>query len=226
MDFEQFALWYITLIVSLVVHEAAHAWVAYLGGDMTAYVGGQVTLNPIPHMRREPFGTIVLPIAVLILSKGSMCFGFAHTPIDARWAHKHPRRAALMSVAGPLSNLLIAAIAFSILKSFVSFGLADPTPSMGMFVNPIDDSSWVAPTAKIASFFLILNLLLAILNLFPWPPFDGAGVVGGLSRSAERFYAGIRTQVFLQILGLLVAWELLDYTLKPVVYFVRDLLNT
>jgi Zn-dependent protease len=66
----QSVLLYVVLLVSLVVHEASHALVALLGGDRTAYLGGQVTLNPVPHIQREPVGTVLLPILVLAASGG------------------------------------------------------------------------------------------------------------------------------------------------------------
>lgn len=106
---------YTVLVVSLVFHEAAHAWLAYLGGDNTAYHGGQVTLNPIPHMQRSPFGTVLLPLGMLIMSGGTMCAGFASAPYDPIWAARHPRRAALMALGGPAANALLALIAVAVL---------------------------------------------------------------------------------------------------------------
>ena len=79
-------------------------FVAMRGGDRTAYLGGQVTLNPLPHIQREPFGMVILPLLMLFMSKGTMCMGYASTPIDPIWAYHHPRKAAVMSSAGPLSN--------------------------------------------------------------------------------------------------------------------------
>lgn len=224
MDFELFALWYITLIVSLVVHEAAHAWVAYLGGDKTAYIGGQVTLNPIPHMRREPFGTIVLPIVVLVMSNGNMCLGFAHAPIDARWANRFPKRAALMAAAGPLSNVLIAVVAFFVLKWLVWSDLAARVSRHLNFVAPHDETGWVMATSRMASLFLLLNILLAVLNLFPWPPFDGSGVVGGLSRAANRFYQSLRSQPAFMIVGLIAAWYVIGEIQRPIFTWVFHLI--
>ncbi len=170
-DLTHIVLMYVTLIISLTVHEAAHALLALLGGDRTAYYSGQVTLNPIPHMRREPFGMIVLPL-IGLLTRG-MCIGYAHTPIDERWAWNHPKKAAVMSAAGPLSNLLLAALAFAILK----------------LVPPSSDTTQAIRTIALA--FLALNLLLAIFNFIPMPPLDGAGIVQGLWPRTRRFYDGI-----------------------------------
>ncbi len=108
MDLSLILRGYIPFVISLTFHEAAHALAARLGGDNTAYLGGQVTLNPVPHMRREPFGTIVLPLLLLISTGGRQVMGWASAPIDPLWAMRHPRRAAVVSFAGPLANLLLA----------------------------------------------------------------------------------------------------------------------
>lgn len=174
MNWEQMILLFVTLIISLTVHEAAHALFALWGGDRTAYYAGQVTLNPIPHMRREPFGMVVLPLLSVYVSDGNMCLGFAHAPIDPIWAYHNPKRAALMSAAGPLANVLLAAIAFAVL-----WFLAPPYSSSAQAVR------------EIAGTFLLLNLLLAVFNLIPLQPLDGAGIVSGLYPPARKLYSAI-----------------------------------
>lgn len=192
-------LLFVTLIISLTVHEAAHALFALLGGDRTAYQAGQVTLNPIPHMRREPFGMVALPLLSLFLSQGTMCFGFAHAPIDARWAYHNPKKAALMSAAGPLSNLLLAAIAFAVLW-FI--GRPDGDIEHGV--------------RRIASVFLLLNLLLAIFNVIPLPPLDGAGVVTGLWPRARGVYDAIQRIPYSGIVIFVLLIQVLPHLFWPV----------
>lgn len=218
MDFTQIVLLYGVLLISLVVHEAAHALFALLGGDRTAYIGGQVTLNPVPHIRREPFGTVVLPLVMLFMSKGSMVFGYAHTPIDPIWAYRNPRRAALMSAAGPLSNFLLALVAFGVLKTLVLTDAAVKIPINELqMLQPTSSSSAVLATIKMASTFLLLNVLLGLLNLFPLPPLDGAGVVEGLAPKQTRgVYEFLRSQPFFFIIVLIVIWQLLPKVLYPV----------
>ncbi len=174
MNWVELLLPFVTLIISLTVHEAAHAWVAMLGGDRTAYGTGQVTLNPIPHIRREPFGMVVLPLLTLYASGGKYCFGFAHAPYNPDWATRYPLRAALMSLAGPLANVLLAAIAFAVL-----WYIARPTGGSEQAIRDI------------AAQFLRLNLLLAMFNLVPLPPLDGAGVVRGLYPPSGRLFDAI-----------------------------------
>jgi len=113
-------VWLIVFVISVTTHEAAHAWVAYLGGDPTAYLGGQVTLNPIPHMRREPFGMVVLPV-IGVLTNG-FPIGWASTPFDPQWEMRYPRRAAWMALAGPAANFAIAVLALLFLRAGLELG--------------------------------------------------------------------------------------------------------
>ena len=108
IDFADLAAWYFTFLFSVTLHEAAHAWAAKIGGDLTAYNGGQVTLDPTPRIRREPFGMVVIPLVSLLYT--GWPFGFASAPYDSHWADRHPHRAAWMALAGPASNLLLVII--------------------------------------------------------------------------------------------------------------------
>lgn len=207
MNLTDYILPFVTLIISLTVHEAAHALVAYWGGDRTAYQAGQVTLNPLPHIQREPFGMIALPLITLLSSKGVYCFGFAHAPYDPYWAARHPHRAALMSVAGPVGNILLATIAFAVL----------------WYVGK-DDSGTEAAIREIGTRFLLLNLFLALFNLVPLPPLDGAGIVRGLYPPSGRLFdliAGIPYGT-LVVIVLLSNW--IGELFRPVYYAVDRLL--
>src|ERR1043166_1957138 len=105
-------MWYVVFLLSLTCHEASHAFTAKLGGDLTAFHGGQVTLNPIPHIRREPFGMGGGPPPGVLTGGGII--GWASAPYDPLWQLRYPHRAALMSLAGPAANftlVILAAIA-------------------------------------------------------------------------------------------------------------------
>ena len=95
--------WYLVFLYSTTLHEAAHAWAALKLGDDTAYQGGQVTLDPTPHIRREPIGMVVVPLLSFLF--GGWMIGWASTPYDPDWAMRYPRRSAWMSLAGPALTL-------------------------------------------------------------------------------------------------------------------------
>ena len=81
-------IYYLVFLFSTTVHEAAHAWAAKRGGDLTAYLGGQVSLDPRPHIKREPFGMVILPLLSVAIS--GWPFGFASAPYDPAWAMRYP----------------------------------------------------------------------------------------------------------------------------------------
>src|SRR6185295_4026294 len=99
-------IWFVAFLFSSTCHEAAHAWAAKRGGDETAYSAGQVSLNPVPHMMREPFGMLVMPWLSYIM--GGWMMGWASAPYDPYWARRHPRRSAWMALAGPAANFALA----------------------------------------------------------------------------------------------------------------------
>ena len=220
MDPSTGLLFYVVLLVSLVVHEAAHALVALKGGDPTAYLGGQVTLNPMPHIRREPFGMVVLPLVTLFMSP--LCFGYASTPIDPIWAYRNPKKAAVMSLAGPVANFLLAGLAFAALYILVQTGLAEGvrvTSGKYLFelVEAANGNSLLAAVCTMLSMFLLLNIFLGLFNLVPLPPLDGAGVVEGLfQKEVSGFYGFLRTQpIFMMLAILLILNFFTSYLLIP-----------
>src|SRR3990172_10982953 len=114
-------VWYVVFLFSLTCHEAAHALVAKWGGDPTAALGGQVTLNPVPHMRREIFGTVIMPI--LSYALGGWMIGWASAPYDPLWRDRHPRRAAWMALAGPAANLCLLLLGAVAIRVGVGLGV-------------------------------------------------------------------------------------------------------
>ena len=104
-------LWFAAFLFSTTVHEAMHALAAYRGGDTTAYLGGQVSLSPLPHIRREPIGMLVVPLLTAFTLGWAV--GWASTPYDPHWAARHPRRAAGMAADDVLDapqRLLVFAV--------------------------------------------------------------------------------------------------------------------
>jgi len=185
MDIDTLAklpIWFGVFVFSTTCHEAAHALVAHLGGDSTAYEGGQVSLDPVPHMRREPFGMVIVPLVSFLIMGGWM-IGWASAPYDPRWAMRYPKRAALMSAAGPAANFLLAAIAFVLIVVFVRADVLQF--SNGGIDELVVATSGVRTSGAGAlgvglSVLLTLNVILGLFNLFPIPPLDGGGILEGL----------------------------------------------
>jgi Zn-dependent protease len=217
--------YYAVFLVSVTVHEAAHAWVALLGGDPTAYHGGQVSLDPRPHIRREPMGMLWIPLISALLSGWPM--GFASAPYDPAWARRHPRRAAWMALAGPAANLTLVLLAFGALRLGAATGLFFPPERAGFDSLAATDggAAWSA-VAFLLSAVLSLNLVLAVLNLFPFPPLDGGSAVPLFltDRATARYQEFIWNNRGLGIIGILIAWQLFSHVFNPVFLFALNLL--
>lgn len=217
-------LWFLAFLFSTTVHEAMHAWAAMKGGDLTAYHGGQVSLSPLPHIKREPIGMLVLPL-LTALTQG-WAIGWASAPYDPHWAARYPRRAALMAAAGPIGNLMLAGVAFVLLKMGLASGwfVAPPSVSFDSLVQATTQSSDLL--ASLLSIFLMLNVLLFTFNLLPLPPLDGSAVLAlvlpGPQAQQLQEYA---TQPWLQILGLAIAWKVFPLISGPLFLIVLRLLH-
>jgi Zn-dependent protease len=214
-----FGIWYVVFLFTLTLHEAGHALVGWLGGDETAYRGGQVTLNPWPHVRREPFGMVFIPLLTFFMSGWMM--GWASAPYDPEWGRRHPRRMAVMAAAGPAANLLLAILVFLILKILLANGVFMAPLRVGFdrMVEPVAGtpaSSWVYPVAFALSVALNLNVLLFLFNLIPLPPLDGSGILRGLfPEGVGRFYDSMAGNPMMSIIGLLLAWRAFGYIFGP-----------
>src|SRR5688572_26388460 len=218
-------VYYIAFLLSTTVHEAAHAWAAKLGGDLTAYHGGQVSLDPRPHIRREPIGMVLLPVASTLLS--GWPFGFASAPYDPEWALRHPRRAGWMAVAGPAANLLISLLCVVAIHIGVAAGVFYPPDSAGFEAIVATDmgGAWPGITFVLSVFFS-LNLMLACLNMIPLPPLDGSAAVllGLADDTARRYQQFLMTSQALGMMGLIVAWQVFDVVFDPVFWTVVNVL--
>ncbi len=214
--------WVIIFIISATFHEAAHAWAAKRGGDPTAYLGGQVSLDPLPHIRREPWGMVILPLLSSILV--GWPFGYASAPYDPVWAHNHPKKAAWMAAAGPAANLLLMVICGILIKIGIAAGVfAEPEViDYAHVVNAGAGSVGVwAGIAVFLSMTFTLNLLLCVFNLIPLPPLDGSNVVMlFLKENTARSYRTIIANPFIAIFGFMLVWfclsPLVDLAFPPV----------
>jgi len=159
----------VVLVFSLTVHEAAHAWTAAQLGDDTAKKLGRISLNPLVHI--DPIGTILLPVLAFITR--APLIGWAKpVPVRTRGL-SHPRRdMMLIAAAGPISNLILAALAAVVLK-FVPH--ANPAS-----VDALGGLDVASPIGYFLNLFATTNLLLALFNLVPIPPLDGGNVLANL----------------------------------------------
>jgi Zn-dependent protease len=217
--------WYVAFLFSTTVHEAAHAFTAMKLGDKTAYYGGQVTLDPIPHIRREPLGTVVVPILSFLIS--GWMIGWASTPYDPIWAARHPRRSAWMSLAGPASNLLLVLVSALLIRIGISSGIFTEPDSINFtrIVAAAGQSGLLAGTATLLSIMFTLNLLLFVFNLLPFPPLDGSGAMPLLlSREHSVRYMNFVNQSGFALFGLFIAWNIFGKLFHPIHLMAINLL--
>ncbi|AHF01280.1 peptidase M50 [Thiomicrospira aerophila AL3] len=157
------AIWALPVIFAITLHEAAHGWAAEKLGDKTARMLGRVTLNPIKHI--DPIGTLLVPAALLFF--GGFIFGWAKAvPVSMRNFKRPERDMAVVAIAGPAANLLMAVLWALVLK--LGFILVGNQPEVGQFLI----------YSGIAG--LSINIILMLLNLLPIPPLDGSRLVSAV----------------------------------------------
>lgn len=217
-------LWYIVFIFSTTLHEASHALAALKLGDRTAHERGHVTLNPIPHIKREPIGTVVVPIISFIL--GGWMIGWASVPYNYAWSLKYPKKAAKMSLAGPLANLFLVLITAVIIRVGIGYEIFSP-PEQINYTHLVmaTGGGWMDSLAMFLNVFFSLNLLLFIFNLLPIPPLDGSGLIPFyLSDEKARKYLQFVSNPSLSFMGLMIAWNVFDYVYAPIHLAVVNIL--
>lgn len=197
---QKIAIWAIPVLFAITVHETAHGWVANKLGDKTAYLQGRLTLNPIPHI--DPIGTILVPL--IFLSISPFIFGWAKpVPVDARNLRNPKRDMAWVALAGPLSNFMMALLWGGIMK-------------IGAYLisSKTLDNNLILLMGQAG---IIINLVLAFLNLIPIPPLDGSRVVASLLPfKLALIYNRVESIGFLILIALLVS-GVLSTILSPLV---------
>ena len=173
-------------------------------GDSTAERGGQVSLNPWPHIRREPVGMVVIPL--LSWFAGGWLFGWASAPYDPAWARTFPRRAALMALAGPAANFALVLAAGLLLRLGLEWGyFHQPYAISSDHLVTVSQAGLPEFLARALSVFFSLNLLLGVFNLLPVPPLDGGSLPLLLlpARAANRYFDLMHSPA-LRLVGLLL----------------------
>jgi len=202
------SIWLLPVLIAITFHEAAHAFVARLLGDETASRLGRVSLNPFRHI--DPIGTILLP-GLLLLARSPFLFGYAKpVPVNFR-ALRNPRSGmVLVAAAGPAMNIGLAVVAA------LSFHLVS--------YLPVTIAQWVALNLKNA---LVINVVLAIFNLFPLPPLDGGRIaVGLLPNVFAQQLARLERYGMMILIGLLIILPLLGSQLGIDLGFVSHVISS
>jgi len=204
---QKIAVWILPVVFAITVHETAHGWVAKKYGDNTAFSLGRLTLNPIKHI--DPLGTIIIP-GLLLLTGTGFIFGWAKpVPVEIRNFKKPLHDMAIVALAGPVSNLLMATGWALLARAGVMIGASAENISLPLIYTGIAGIS--------------INLVLALINLLPIPPLDGSRILTGIlpHRLAWR-YNQLERYGFI-ILLILLYTKILNVILEYPMYFAQNL---
>lgn len=202
------AVYAIPVLLAITLHEAAHGYVALRFGDQTAQSLGRVTLNPFAHV--DLMGTIVMPLLLYFATSGAFLFGYAKpVPVNTR-SFKNPRRdMAIVALAGPMSNYLQALLWAVLLTVIVSLGMQET-----FFI-------------ELAKAGILVNIVMAVFNLFPLPPLDGGRVlVNFLPARAAALLDRIEPFGFFIVMALVVAGIVSKLWMQPLMSISFDVLDT
>lgn len=197
---QKITIWALPVVLSITLHEAAHAWVANRCGDSTAKMLGRLSLNPLRHV--DLFGTLIVPLLIGALTQFQFVFGWAK-PVPINWNQlRHPRRdMALVALAGPVANIIMALLWASGLKTALIFNPQTTMPALFLLLT--------------SQAGILINLILALLNLIPIPPLDGSRVIASLLPPKQAYsYLRIEPYGFFILLALMFS-GLLGWILGP-----------
>lgn len=209
MDATSAIIGFAIVLVSLTVHEAAHAWTADRLGDPTARLLGRISLNPIVHI--DPIGTILLPLIAAI--SGLPIIGWAKpVPVNISRLRRGRRDFMIVAAAGPMSNLLQATLAALVVRALWS--------GQGIYSASNESAlMWVLLQ------FVQINVLLALFNLIPVPPLDGGNVLAGLlPESAANAFHSVRQFGFIILYALMLTGMLSTLIIPPARFLLGLLL--
>ena len=194
------AIYALPVLFAITLHEAAHGYVARYFGDMTAHAQGRISLNPVRHI--DVLGTIVVPLAILLVSAGSFLFGWAKpVPVNYSALRKPRQHMAWVAAAGPGANLAMALFWAILLKASVLLPAASLT----------------VPLQLMAQAGILVNLIIMFLNLLPILPLDGGRIVASLLPSRAAWQYSRLEPWGIPLLLLLLVTNVLSFVLQPLV---------
>jgi Zn-dependent protease len=201
MDLRTFALLLPIVLVSLTLHELAHAWVAWRLGDPTAKSQGRLTLNPLAHV--DPLGTLMFVLTALI---ANLPFGWAKpVPVDPRYFKRAKEGMAIVAAAGPLMNFLLALVCLAVYRHVDLSG----------DLSAVVEKAW------------IVNVVLGLFNLIPVPPLDGSRIVGAVMDDATYVrWIGFDQYGMLVVFGAFFLFQdQFTNVMTDALFFVRDVMD-
>ncbi len=204
------------ILIAITFHEVSHGFVAYKLGDPTAKMLGRLTLNPIAHI--DIFGTILMPVFLIILTNGQFVFGYAKpVPINPM-NFKNPRKGmAISAAAGPITNIILAVISVIILKFII-------TPLSAISPDTVGETIF-KPLLMILTSSVVINIVLASFNMIPIPPLDGGRVLVGLLPSKHAMtFSKIEPFGFIIVL-ILIYTGIANLIIMPFIIFFLRLLR-
>ncbi len=211
MDFARLiqtvALYAIPVVLAITLHEAAHGYVARHYGDNTAYKLGRVTLNPLPHI--DPVGTVLMPLLLYFATAGAFLFGYAK-PVPVRFGNlRNPKRDMVwVALAGPGSNFVQALLWGALLYLFGGAGVNEPF------------------LIEMAQGGVLVNVVMAVFNLFPLPPLDGGRILVGLLPYRQAMLVSrVEPYGFFIVMALVLAGVVSNLWLRPLMDLSYQLIN-